>query len=73
MLNRKVKHQIDAAINELDMNLANNYKDLARDALKVLESLVVELYGKGEIKYKDYEKLQSRVNEYKTKMIGYHH
>ena len=29
MINRKVKQQLKATVNELDMNLANNYKDLA--------------------------------------------
>lgn len=40
LISGKVKKQINAAINELDMNLSNNYKDLAHKALKDLDILV---------------------------------
>lgn len=73
MLSRRVKQQINSAITELDMNLSNNYKDLAHDALKELDRLTDSLYEHGEIKDKDYRKLRSKVDEYKTKMKGYHH
>ena len=43
MMSRKVKQQVNSAVNELDMNLANNYKDLAHKALKELDELVTKL------------------------------
>lgn len=73
MMNRKVKSQINAAINELDMNLSNNYKDLAHKALKELDELVENLHASGEIKDKDYAKLSEKVENYKIRMAGYHH
>lgn len=73
MMNRKVKQQINAAINELDMNLANNYKDLAHKALRELDDLVESLHAQGELKDRDYTKLVNKVNEYKVRMAGYHH
>lgn len=42
MMSRKVKQQVNSAVNELDMNLANNYKDLAHKALKELDELVTK-------------------------------
>lgn len=73
MMNRKVKQQINAAVNELDMNLANNYKDLAHKALKELDRLVEELHNTGELKDKDYAKLADKVWDYKSRMANYHH
>ncbi len=65
MMNRKVKQQISAKLNELNMNLANNYKDLAHDALKELEQTVENLKRSGELKEKDYIKIRQTVDDYK--------
>ena len=73
MITGKVKKQVNAAINELDMNLANNYKDLAHKALRELDELVKKLYDDGDLKEKDYMKLSAKVDEYKRSMSGYHH
>ncbi len=73
MLSRNVKKQINAVMNELNMNLENNYKDLAWDALGQLDRLVCELNSSGQIKEKDYKKLVAVVNDYKKRMEGYHH
>ena len=73
MITGKVKKQVNAAINELDMNLANNYKDLAHKALRKLDELVNKLYDDGDLKEKDYMKLSAKVDEYKRSMSGYHH
>ena len=48
MIKRKVKQEIDSAFNELDMNLANNYKDLAHAALRQVDELVAKLYSEGQ-------------------------
>ncbi len=73
MMNRKVKQQITAKLNELNMNLANNYKDLAHDALKELEQTVENLKRSGELKEKDYIKIRQTVDDYKRKLADYHH
>jgi len=73
MLKRKVKLQIEAKKNELDMNLANNYKDLAHDALKELDAMVEELKNNGALKEKDYAKLREMTDDYKRRMANYHH
>lgn len=73
MITGKVKKQVNAAINELDMNLSNNYKDLAHKALRELDELVNKLHDDGDLKEKDYMKLSAKVDEYKRSMSGYHH
>lgn len=73
MITGKVKKQVNAVINELDMNLSNNYKDLAHKALRELDELVNKLYDDGDLKEKDYMKLSAKVDEYKRSMSGYHH
>lgn len=73
MLKRKIKLQVEAKKNELDMNLANNYKDLAHDALKELDVMVEALKNNGEIKEKDYAKLRDMTDSYKRRMANYHH
>ncbi len=73
MLKRKIKLQVEAKKNELDMNLSNNYKDLAHDALKELDVMVEALKNNGEIKEKDYAKLRDMTDGYKRRMANYHH
>ena len=73
MVNRKVKKKLETKKRELCMNLENNYKDLARDALKEYASAVEELYQQGELKEKDYIRYKSDVETYKERMKGYHH
>lgn len=73
MVNRKVKKNLEAKKQELCMNLENNYKDLARDALKEYERAVEELYQQRELKEKDYVRYKTDVEMYKERMKGYHH
>ena len=55
------------------MNLANNYKDLAHDALKELDQMVEDLKQSGDLKEKDYQKMRQMVDGYKVKLSDYHH
>lgn len=73
MMNRKPKQKIDEKMSELNMNLENNYKDLAKDALKELDLLTEQLRSDGEIKEKDYIKLRKQVDDYKVRLSDYHH
>ncbi len=73
MMKRNVKQQLNAKLNEMNMNLANNYKDLAHDALKELDQMVEDLKQSGDLKEKDYQKMRQMVDGYKVKLSDYHH
>lgn len=73
MMKRSVKQQLNAKLNEMNMNLANNYKDLAHDALKELDQMVENLKQSGDLKEKDYQKMRQMVDGYKVKLSDYHH
>ena len=73
MMKRSVKQQLNAKLNEMNMNLANNYKDLAHDALKELDQMVEDLKQSGDLKEKDYQKMRQMVDGYKVKLSDDHH
>ena len=73
MMKRSVKQQLNAKLNEMNMNLANNYKDLAHDALKELDQMVEDLKQSGDLKEKDYQKMRQMVDGYKVKLSDYQH
>ena len=73
MMKRSVKQQLNAKLNEMNMNLANNYKDFAHDALKELDQMVEDLKQSGDLKEKDYQKMRQMVDGYKVKLSDYHH
>jgi hypothetical protein len=73
MVKRSVKRQIDAKMLEMNMNLSNNYKDLAHGALKELDALIEQLKTSGELKDKDYNKYRTIVDDYKKRLADYHH
>jgi hypothetical protein len=58
---------------EMNMNLSNNYKDLAHGALKELDALIEQLKTSGELKDKDYNKYRTIVDDYKKRLADYHH
>ena len=73
MMKRSVKQQLNAKLNEMNMNLANNYKDLAHDALKELDQMVEDLKQSGDLKEKVYQKMRQMVDGYKVELSDYHH
>ena len=73
MIKRKTKLLLESKVNDLKMNLANNYKDLARDALEELQRVVEECRESGELKDKDYRKYKQIADEYAMRMMNYHH
>ena len=73
MMKRSVKQQLNAKLNEMNMNLANNYKDLAHDALKELDQMVEDLKQSGDLKENYYQKMRQIVDVYKVKLSDYHH
>lgn len=73
MMKRNIKQQLNAKLTEMNMNLANNYKDLAHDALKELDRMVEDFKTSGDLKEKDYQKMRRMVDDYKRKLADYHH
>ena len=73
MMKRNIKQQFNAKLTEMNMNLANNYKDLAHDALKELDRMVEDFKTSGDLKEKDYQKMRRMVDDYKRKLADYHH
>lgn len=69
MFELKEKAMLNEKIAELEMNLSNNYKDLAITAFKELGQLLDSL-GLKEKTYKKYKKIY---DEYAVKMDGYSH
>mgnify|MGYP003209275972 CR=1 FL=1 len=74
MLKRSVRIELESVINELQVNLENNYKDLAQDALKELHATLEENLATGKMKEKDYNKYKKIADDdYSAKMANYHH
>lgn len=73
MMKRNIKQQLKAKLTEMNMNLANNYKDLAHDALNELDRMVEDFKASGDLKEKDYQKMRRMVDDYKRKLADYHH
>ena len=73
MLKRAIKNELDGILNDLKMNLANNYKDLAHDALKNLHGTLEQYRQEGGIKEKDYIKYKKIADDYSAKLANYHH
>lgn len=73
MIKRKIKLVLDGKVNDLKINLENNYKDLARDALNELQNTLETYRESGELKEKDYLKYKDIADRYAMRMINYHH
>lgn len=73
MIKRKTKLLLESKVNDLKINLENNYKDLAKDALKELQRVIEECRESGELKDKDYRKYKQIADEYAMWMMNYHH
>lgn len=73
MLRRKTKLIINAKLNELKMNLENNYKDLAHSALKEYLAVLEQLKDNNMINERDYAKYRKIGADYQRQMADYHH
>lgn len=69
----KSKKEIEDIFNDIQINLENNYKDLAIDARKKATIRLQELKDAGELKEKDYTKLKAKLDDFTKRMEGYHH
>lgn len=70
---KQARREMEALFNDIQINLENNYKDLAIKARKDAELKLTELKEKGELKDKDYEKMKARLDDFTKRMEGYHH
>lgn len=70
---KKEKAEVEALFHEIQINLENNYKDLAISARKKAEARLKELEACDVLSKKDYDKLKARLDEYTKRMEGYHH
>jgi hypothetical protein len=68
---KQAKREIMELFNEIQINLENNYKDLAINARKKAEKRLEET--KSDLKEKDYVKLKKTLDDYTKRMEGYHH
>lgn len=73
MIKKSIRVELDAILNELKMNLENNYKDLAHDALKKLHATLEDYRENGMLKEKDYNKYKKIADDYSARMTNYHH
>lgn len=67
------KKEIEDLFHEVQINLENNYKDLAISARKQAEAKLAEYQESGAIKGKDYARLKEQLDVYTKRMEGYHH
>ena len=73
MLKRGIRMELDNLLKDLQMNLENNYKDLAHDALKKLQITLNTYKDNGAMKEKDYLKYKKIADDYSKRMENYHH
>lgn len=71
MLFGKTKKLIEEKEKEITLNLSNNYKDSAYEAYTQYVQLINQLKEEGKIGEKDFEKLNSKVLEFKVKFKNY--
>ncbi|ADZ84393.1 hypothetical protein [Cellulosilyticum lentocellum] len=72
-VNKKAQKQIETQINDLQLYLENNYKDLAIEARQEAIMLIEGCYERGELDNKSYTKYKSILSEYSKKMENYNH
>lgn len=69
----KSRQQVVDKFTEIQVNLENNYKDLAIMSRKELETLITELHEKGDLSDSDYSYYKKEADKLKEKMNGYDH
>lgn len=67
------KVEIEGLFNEIQINLENNYKDLAINARKKAEQRLGELEKTEALSEKDYRRFKTTLDDYTKRMEGYHH
>lgn len=70
---KQAKNEMEQLFHEIQINLENNYKDLAIGARKKAAERLEELKAADALNAKDYSKLKERMDDITKKMEGYHH
>lgn len=68
----KIK-QLEKIIQELEMNMSNNYKDAAQEDFKKLESALDEMEAAGGISEAQLSYYRQRLSSFKQKLKNYTH
>ena len=67
------KKELEKAFNEIQMNLENNYKDLAIKAYKDADLMLNNYHKESKIDVKTYTKFKARLDIFAKRMEGYSH
>lgn len=70
---KKEKNALDKLLDELQMNLENNYKDAAHKAFKDALSLFDSMSKDGSLTEKEVELNKKKLEDYQKKLEGYGH
>ncbi|MDD6326842.1 MAG: hypothetical protein PUA62_00105 [Lachnospiraceae bacterium] len=70
---KSAKKQMEQLFGDIQINLENNYKDLAIGARKQAEKQLALFQEDGSLTEKDYRKLKQTLDDYTKRMEGYHH
>lgn len=73
LLKKKKDEELEKAFWELQMNLENNYKDLAISAYKKVIELMEDRKHSKRLSEKEYEKYIKQLEQYSKKMEHYNH
>ncbi len=69
----KYEKKLDEIIEEMQMNMSNNYKDNAQKNLEEFESALQRYSEQGRIKEKSREKYENMLTSFKERLKGYTH
>ena len=69
----KEKKELDGIIEEMKINLANNYKSTAHAAREKLGRRCEELYAEGKLKEEEYRRYREIFDRYTEMLRDYHH
>ena len=69
----KAVRELERIIEDIDINLSNNYKEPAHKARMRLKTRADELFSGGALKEKDYKRFITIYEEYSEMMKDYRH
>ncbi|MCI6677405.1 MAG: hypothetical protein MSG78_11060 [Clostridiales bacterium] len=73
LFKKKADKELERVFWELQMNLENNYKDLAIAAYREAEQLMEQKKKSNDLSQKEYKKYKRQLAEYSKKMEHYNH